>query len=392
MNGRRGTEDTARDTAHATQSNPHRPVGSPHAPSIAAPLLAWFDRAGRKDLPWQRDPTPYRVWVSEIMLQQTQVSVVIPYFERFVARFPTLANLAAASPDEVLGLWSGLGYYARARNLHRAAILTVERGGALPGTLECLQALPGIGRSTAGAILSLALGQRQPILDGNVKRVLARRFGLAGWPGRTEVLRELWRLAELETPIERVGHYNQALMDLGATLCIRAAPACPRCPLADECVARIEGRQSELPSPRPAKTIPERRTLLVLARNTAGELLLERRPPAGIWGGLWSLPELDAGGDPADWCRSRLGASPRSVEMRPPRRHTFTHFRLAMEIAEVSIEPASRAVAEGQDYQWIPPARIAGLGLPAPIRRLIDDTVDNRPKNGKPIVAIRPGD
>jgi A/G-specific adenine glycosylase len=370
------------------QADPNR-VNTPHLPSIAAPLLAWYDRAGRKDLPWQRDPTPYRVWVSEIMLQQTQVSVVIPYFERFVARFPTLPDLAAASQDEVLAFWSGLGYYARARNLHRAAVLAVERhGGALPDSLESLQALPGIGRSTAGAILSLALGQRQPILDGNVKRVLARRFGVAGWPGRSQILGALWRLAELETPVERVDHYNQAMMDLGATLCTRAAPACPRCPLAGKCVARIEGRQSELPSPRPAKTIPERRTLLLLARTEAGEVLLQRRAPAGIWGGLWSLPELDVGADPADWCRSRLGASPHSVEMLPPRRHTFTHFRLGMEIAEVGIEPASRAVAEDLDHQWIPPAQIAGLGLPAPIRRLIDETVGKsvgpRPEDAAP--------
>jgi A/G-specific adenine glycosylase len=310
------------------------------------------------------------------MLQQTQVSVVIPYFERFVARFTTLPNLAAAGLDEVLALWSGLGYYARARNLHRAAVLAVERhGGALPDSLASLQALPGIGRSTAGAILSLALGQRQPILDGNVKRVLARRFGIEGWPGRSQVLAALWRLAELETPVARVGHYNQAMMDLGATLCTRAAPACPHCPLAGDCVARNVGRQAELPSPRPAKSLPERRTLLLLARPAAGEVLLQRRPPAGIWGELWSLPELDPGADPADWCRSRLGASPRSVEMLPPRRHTFTHFRLAMEIAEIWIEPTDLAVDEVDDHQWIQLARIAALGLPAPIRRLIDEAM-----------------
>ncbi len=200
---------------------------------IAGPLLDWFDRAGRRDLPWQRDPTPYRVWVSEIMLQQTQVAVVIRYFERFMTRLPTLAHLADAPADVVLALWSGLGYYARARNLHRAAALIQERhGGRFPTDLTQVQALPGIGRSTAGAILSLALGQRHPILDGNVKRVLARRFGVDGWPGQASVLSELWRLAERHTPSERVGAYNQAMMDLGATLCTRSAPRCGTCPLA----------------------------------------------------------------------------------------------------------------------------------------------------------------
>jgi A/G-specific adenine glycosylase len=258
----------ARDLRRARPSERRRRGGAPLLPmagpdmtsdTIAGPLLAWFDHSGRKDLPWQRDPAPYRVWVSEIMLQQTQVAVVIPYFERFMLRLPTLADLAAAPLDEVLALWSGLGYYARARNLHRAACLIQERdGGSFPTDIREVQALPGIGRSTAGAILSLALGQRHPILDGNVKRVLARHFGVEGWPGEAKVLAELWRLAERHTPAERVGDYNQAMMDLGATLCTRSAPQCRACPLAPTCVASIEGRQQGLPQARPARTLPRR--------------------------------------------------------------------------------------------------------------------------------------
>jgi A/G-specific adenine glycosylase len=340
--------------------------------SIAGPLLDWFDRAGRKDLPWQRDPTPYRVWVSEIMLQQTQVAVVIPYFVRFMARFPTLADLAEAPTDAVLAQWSGLGYYARARHLHRAGALIQERhGGVFPTDVAALQALPGIGRSTAGAILSLALGQRHPILDGNVKRVLARRFGVKGWPGQASVLAGLWRLAERYTPAERVGAYNQAMMDLGATLCTRSAPDCNRCPLTATCVARLAGRQRELPQARPARILPQRETLMILARNAQEEILVERRPPAGIWGGLWSLPETAPGTDPADWCRERLGCAPLRVEMLPTRRHTFSHFALDIRIAEVRLAGPQPGIAEGGEKQWASAAAIGGIGLPAPVRSII---------------------
>jgi A/G-specific adenine glycosylase len=339
---------------------------------IAAPLLDWFDREGRKDLPWQRDPTPYRVWVSEIMLQQTRVAVVIPYFERFLGRLPTLTRLAEAPDDLVLALWSGLGYYARARNLHRAARLIQDRhGGRFPTDIAAVQALPGIGRSTAGAILSLALGQRHPILDGNVKRVLARRFGIDGWPGQAPVLARLWRLAEEHTPGARVRHYNQAMMDLGATLCTRSAPACGRCPLADACVARLSERQSELPQARPGRVLPRRETLMILARNAQGEILLERRPPAGVWGGLWSLPETTAGSDPADWCRERLGRSPSRVEMLTPRRHTFSHFVLDIRVAALWVFDPQPGVADGSARCWMSFQSIADLGIPAPVRSVI---------------------
>jgi A/G-specific adenine glycosylase len=343
---------------------------------IADPLLEWFDRAGRKDLPWQRDPTPYRVWVSEIMLQQTQVAVVIPYFERFMGRLPTLTDLAEAPDDLVLGLWSGLGYYARARNLRRTARLIRDRhGGRFPVDIESLQALPGIGRSTAGAILSLALGQRHPILDGNVKRVLARRFGIPGWPGKAAVLSELWRLAERHTPARRVAAYNQAMMDLGATLCTRSAPACGRCPLGPECIARLQGRQAELPAPRPARELPRRQTLMILAYDARGEILLERRPPAGIWGGLWSLPETAPGSDLAVWCQERLGAYPERVEMLPPRRHSFSHFALDIRVAALWLSEPGPRVADGASERWVDARSTADLGLPAPVRTIVQAAI-----------------
>ena len=253
---------------------------------FARRLLAWHAEHGRHTLPWQRDPTPYRVWVSEIMLQQTQVSTVVPYFERFMARFPKVAILAAAPLDEVLHHWSGLGYYARARNLHRAAeILAGTYGGEFPATLEEVIALPGIGRSTAGAILALSRGLRHPILDGNVKRVLARGFAVEGWPDAPHVQKTLWALAETLTPLEGVAAYTQAIMDLGATLCTRSRPACERCPVATLCVARQLSKVENYPAPRPRKPLPERRTRFMVLRDPAGRWLLERRPARGIWGG-----------------------------------------------------------------------------------------------------------
>ena len=262
---------------------------------FARALLAWFDRHGRHDLPWQRDPTPYRVWVSEIMLQQTRVAAVIPYFERFTARFPDVDALAGAGLDEVLGLWSGLGYYARGRNLHAAArAVCANHGGRFPDTLEELVALPGIGRSTAGAILALAFGRRQPILDGNAKRVLARYHAVAGWPGESRVGARLWSLAERLTPCRRVGDYTQAIMDLGATLCTRTRPTCLLCPLADGCRAHALGDPVRFPAPRPKRAYPTREKLLVVMRDAGGRVLVERRPPSGIWGGLWSFPEASA--------------------------------------------------------------------------------------------------
>ena len=308
------------------------------------------------------------------MLQQTQVGVVVPYFERFLARFPVLASLAAAEPDEVLHLWSGLGYYARARNLHRAAqVVVAEHGGELPRNIETLQTLPGIGRSTAGAILSLALGQRQPILDGNCKRVLARCFGVVGWPGQAAVLSSLWQLAEQLTPAADVGRYNQAMMDLGATLCTRAAPGCTRCPLAERCIALQQGQPMAYPAPRPGRDNPVRRARMLLVADPGGRLLLERRPPTGIWGGLWVPPELGAREAAEDWCRSRLGSSVLRLEMLTPRRHSFSHFHLDIEPLAVWLANEPVRVADDPKQAWIDPTAPGNIGLPAPIRRLLDE-------------------
>ncbi len=342
---------------------------------FAARVLDWFDRAGRKGLPWQRDPTPYRVWVSEIMLQQTQVQTVIPYFERFVGRFPDVVALAEAPLDAVLHLWSGLGYYARARNLHRAARQVRDRhAGVFPADLEAVAALPGVGRSTAGAILSLALGQRQPILDGNVKRVLARHFAVAGWPGRAAVAKRLWQLAETLTPDQRAGNYNQAMMDLGATLCARSAPDCPSCPLLPSCVAHREGAVGDYPGRKPAKALPIRAVQLLLVRDGVGRVLLERRPPAGIWGGLWSLPQLDLAGDPLAWCSDRqLGDGARVTSHGPVRRHTFSHFRLDMHPVEIRLEQPGLRALDGDGIVWYKPDDPDAFGLAAPIRQLLAD-------------------
>ncbi|NBC49682.1 MAG: A/G-specific adenine glycosylase [Gammaproteobacteria bacterium] len=356
-------------------------LGPEDAQDFAQRLLAWFDLHGRHDLPWQRDATPYRVWVSEIMLQQTQVAVVVPYFERFMQRFPNVAALAAAEQDEVLHLWSGLGYYARARNLHRAArIVAAEHQGRLPESIEALQQLPGIGRSTAGAILSLACSRPHPILDGNCKRVLARCFAVPGWPGTRAVSDRLWSLAETLTPVERVAAFNQAMMDLGATLCTRSAPACDRCPLAERCTAYAEGCPSAYPAPRPRKQAPLRTVQLLLIRDPEGRIMLERRPPAGVWGGLWTPPELPVSANPQDWCSERLGLSVEQLEMLPPRRHTFSHFQLAMQPVLVQLAAAPIRVADESCSAWVEPGKPGDLGLPAPIRKLLDELIPDGPR------------
>jgi A/G-specific adenine glycosylase len=345
---------------------------------LAPSILAWFDRHGRKDLPWQQDPSLYRVWVSEIMLQQTRVGVVVPYFERFMGRFPAVADLAAADLDEVLHLWSGLGYYARARNLHMAARrILAEHDGRFPTDLQQVQDLPGIGRSTAGAILSLALGQCHPILDGNVKRVLARCFAVPGWPGRSDVLARLWRLADACTPMAEVGAYNQAMMDLGATLCTRWDPDCARCPLAQDCIASGRGEPTAFPEPKPRRILPIRQSRMLLVRNSIGAVLLEHRPPSGIWGGLWSLPECDSVQDAADWCRQHLGALPRRVEKLAARRHTFSHFRLEIEPLLVDLQGEPALVTDGDRTAWCDPRRPGALGLAAPIAGLLREVVDS---------------
>jgi A/G-specific adenine glycosylase len=343
------------------------------ADDFAGRLLTWWDAEGRHDLPWQRDRDPYRIWISEIMLQQTQVATVIPYFERFMARFPDVRALADASEDEVLHYWSGLGYYARARNLHRAArAIRDEHGGVFPRFLETVHALPGVGRSTAGAILAQAYGDRHAILDGNVKRVLARYHAVEGWPGRSAVLNALWDLAERHTPGERVADYTQAVMDLGATVCRARAPACEDCPVADGCAARQQGRTADFPGRKPRKLRPKRQTTMLLVEDVQGRVLLRRRPSRGLWGGLWSLPELGDPSEAAGWCATHFGQLPRQMLALPPVRHGFTHFEL--EITPVVAEmDATGLIMEGAAWLWYNGDAAARVGLAAVVDRLLAD-------------------
>jgi A/G-specific adenine glycosylase len=332
-------------------------------------VLDWFDEHGRKDLPWQRDITPYRVWVSEIMLQQTRVATVIPYFLRFMERFPTVEDLAAAQRDEVLHLWTGLGYYARARNLHKAAIEVVaSHDGRFPQQVEALACLPGIGRSTAGAIAAISMGIRAPILDGNVKRVLTRFHAIEGWPGRTAVERKLWDIAEQHTPENRVSDYTQAMMDLGATLCTRTRPDCGTCPLATHCVAHARGNMASYPSPKPKKQLPVKETVMLLLTDYQGRVLLEQRPPAGIWGGLWSFPEVDHENALAPALEQR-GLRERERQWLAPFRHTFSHYHLHISPLVVQVSHGG-GIREGAGA-WIRPSRPGRRGLAAPVKKLL---------------------
>nr|VFK35216.1 MAG: A/G-specific DNA-adenine glycosylase [Candidatus Kentron sp. MB]VFK77171.1 MAG: A/G-specific DNA-adenine glycosylase [Candidatus Kentron sp. MB] len=371
-------------------------------------VIAWYEEKGRRELPWQRETTGYRVWISEIMLQQTRVTTVREYFERFMAHFPTVRELALAESNQLLHLWSGLGYYARARNLHQAArIIHEQYGDVFPTEFETVRALPGIGRSTAGAILALAFGQRHPILDGNVKRVLTRYHGITGWPSDTVVAKKLWALAERYTPHHRVAKYTQAMMDLGAIVCTRTRPSCPQCPLRDACHAHATGKQQAFPTKRPKKALPVRTTrfILVMRGENSGNgspdhpqacsVLLKRRPATGIWGGLWSFPECDPATDLDFWCVEQLGAPPMEKEPLPSFRHTFTHFHLDIHpillryqavtnrILRKGTAPYAMETCEN-DYDrednptiWYPLDQSStdsppALGLAAPVTRLLE--------------------
>lgn len=342
--------------------------------SFAGRLLRWFDVSGRHDLPWQHPRTPYRVWLSEIMLQQTQVRVVIPYFERFVAALPDVRTLGEAPLDQVLALWSGLGYYARARNLHAAAKLCIERhGDELPRDFHALVALPGIGRSTAGAILSQAWGDRFPILDGNVKRVLCRHRGIEGWPGTPAVEKRLWEIAQELLPETRMADYTQAQMDFGATLCTRHDPACVICPLQEDCVALREGRVAGLPTPKPGKPLPERHALVLLAIDARGRVLLQRRPPAGIWASLWSLPEAATHEAAREWAGAHLAVDYDAAEPLDPVAHGFTHYRLTMQpLLWRKAAPRAGAVEDDASLRWVSRNELPALGIPAPVRSLLE--------------------
>jgi A/G-specific adenine glycosylase len=347
--------------------------GAADQATLQRDLLAWYRGHGRKDLPWQTSRTPYRVWVSEIMLQQTQVATVIPYFHRFVARFPDVGQLAAGTLDEIISLWAGLGYYARARNLHRAArVVCAQFGGEIPSDLDALMSLPGVGRSTAGAIRSLGYGLPAAILDGNVKRVFCRHFGIEGWPGVSAVNRELWRLSEKLLPSDVPDQHNQALMDLGATVCTPRDPQCPSCPWQTGCRARIDDRTAALPSPKPARRLPARHQIALLLIDGEERVYLERRPPTGIWGGLWCLPLFEHRPALEEWADHR-GIRYTSVEHFPTRRHTFSHFHLDYDPLRIRVQSRPDGIADAASHVWLARGHERPPGLPAPVRKLLGE-------------------
>jgi len=349
--------------------------------TFAEKLLKWYDLHGRKDLPWQENRNAYRVWVSEIMLQQTQVKTVIPYFEKFMQSFPSVKGLANAHEDQVLHHWSGLGYYARARNLHKAAQQVCDQHNAeFPQNFEDVLALPGIGQSTAGAILAQAQGQRHAILDGNVKRVLARFHAIHGWTGQSKVQALLWQKAEQHTPHERLADYTQAIMDLGATLCTRSRPQCEACPLESECEANRTDQIKLLPTPKPRKSLPVKTVRMLLLRNSDEQVLLEKRPPTGIWGGLWSLPEMPLEEAVPDWCENHYRLAIGAVQEHPVMRHTFSHFHLDITPCIAEVNNPGQSVMEAERRVWYKacqddqgnPAANLSLGLATPVTSLLN--------------------
>lgn len=341
--------------------------------SFSQVLLDWFDQYGRTELPWQRERSPYRVWVSEIMLQQTQVTTVIPYFERFIKNFASVQALAEADEDLVLHHWSGLGYYARGRNLHKTARLITEKyHGIFPNDIKTLMALPGIGRSTAGAILSIAYGIRAPILDGNVKRTLSRLYGIEGWPGQASIGKRLWELADDLTPTDRIADYTQAMMDFGATICTRSTPRCAACPFQRTCVAYAENKVLELPTRKPKKALPARQTFMLVLKNDRGEVLLEKRPPTGVWGSLWCFPESVTNDRASILDRWHLRPSSiNALQTDCPFRHTFTHFHLDITPVHVELTGQPLLTAE-REQRWVSPGELVQVGIPTPVMRLLD--------------------
>jgi A/G-specific adenine glycosylase len=332
-------------------------------------LLAWYERFGRKDLPWQKPRTPYRVWVSEIMLQQTQVSTVIPYFQKFMAAFPTVQALAEATLDEVLRCWAGLGYYARARNLHRAAVrIIAEHQGEVPKDLPALLNLPGIGRSTAGAIMSLAFDQPAPILDGNVKRLWSRLHGIEGDLNSPAVERQLWALSEYYLPQRRNADYTQALMDFGAGVCTRAKPHCARCVLQDHCLAYRRGRVF-LPASRTPRIKPTKFSYWLLLQDKENRVYLHQLPPVGVWGGLWAPLQYETRESLEEGCRS-LSIRSESLKQLSPRRWEFTHYLLCYTpvLAKVS-EPLS--ILHDRPACWLKLQESSQLAMPTPVKRLL---------------------
>lgn len=338
---------------------------------FSANLIEWQREHGRHDLPWQATSDAYHIWLSEIMLQQTQVATVIPYYQRFLARFPTIESLAQAALESVLELWAGLGYYARARNLHRCAqVIVFEYGGQWPTEAQQIATLPGIGRSTAAAISAFAFGARSAILDGNVKRVLARCFGIEGFPGAAATEKEMWMLAESLLPEHDIAAYTQGLMDLGSSLCTRRKPFCVACPMYAFCFARRHGRQAELPVARPRKLLPERKVTMFILYD-GGKVLLERRPPAGIWGGMLALPELpeNSAGGPAEFVLQHGCQLLESKEL-PALKHTFSHFHLIIRPLVCYVERHLSHVAEVK-WEWLGLDGVGNAALPTPVRTLL---------------------
>jgi A/G-specific adenine glycosylase len=341
--------------------------------SFAEQLLTWFDQHGRYHLPWQQNRTGYRVWVSEIMLQQTQVVTVIPYFERFMERFPNVEDLAKADIDEVLSMWTGLGYYSRARNLHASAIAIVDQHqGNIPKDIDALIALKGIGRSTAGAIISQAYNEPGVILDGNVKRLLTRLHAIEGWPGQSQIDKHLWQIATQLTPNQRNTDYTQAIMDIGATICKPKQPLCVACPMQARCQALIQDKVAIIPTSKPKKVLPHKTISVLLLKNQHDQTLLEQRPSTGIWGGLWSLPEF------ADLkalqTQLALDGLPTNTSPLAPIKHVFSHYKLTIEPHLLVLKNSPHKVAEKSKSQWYDSQQLHTIGLATPIKKLLEKT------------------
>ncbi|STX28722.1 A/G-specific adenine glycosylase [Legionella beliardensis] len=344
--------------------------------NFSYPLLAWFDHHGRKNLPWQYPKSAYRVWVSEIMLQQTQVQTVIPYFERFMTSFPTVKHLACADEDTLLSHWSGLGYYSRARNMHKAAkIITSDFNGQFPADLNQLMQLPGIGPSTAAAIASLAFNQPTAILDGNVKRVLTRYFMIDGWPEQAQIKNQLWQLANQCMPSKRCADYTQAIMDLGATCCTVKRPACSHCPVQETCLAYLNKKVAHYPFRKVKKVLPTKTQHFLLLHTDDNKIYLEKRPPTGLWGGLWCLPTLDIEEEPIDYLAQWYDITLMQAKPLPNFKHTFSHFHLYINPTAFKIEHKSCYVAEGAG-KWFAPQELTSIGLAKPIYQIISNFLE----------------
>jgi len=339
-------------------------------------LLQWFSKHGRKDLPWQKNPSAYRVWVSEIMLQQTQVNTVIPYYLKFMEQFPTLEDLANATDEQVMALWSGLGYYSRARNLHKTALLLNAENKCnpsieyFPNNSEKLQSLPGIGRSTAGAILALAMEKKAAILDGNVKRVLARCFAISGWPGKSSVANKLWELSEQLTPELKIRQYTQAMMDLGATICTRNKPDCINCPLNQKCIANKENKQTAYPGKKKKALIPTKKQNFYLLLNQNQQLLMEKRPPSGIWGGLWTPLSCSTTDDGKLYLQQTYGINIEDEKLLSDFRHTFSHFHLLIQPIKAILVTTDIDISDNNLY-WDSIDSWLQRGIPAAVRTML---------------------